>query len=117
MARTVRFKGSFEILDAAGKNPEIKQVIDKTKTGSEIAKLLVNIPAGTVDKEIDISGIPQSIATYLNPDSEITVKYEVNTNQGHKVDGPSVEWGTITKIFVSVLGVVPVNLEVVLFGP
>jgi len=121
MARQVSIMGSFIVKDSTGKNTETKKDVNFPILVNQKVDLLEVIPKCTTDMMLPMNGLQVIQAIYLNPDSEITVKFDSVTNSGFPLSGPlmmtNANSAGPTAIYVSTGVLLDVTLEAILGGP
>lgn len=118
MARQVSIVGSFIVKDATGKNTETKKDVNLPLPVNQKVDLLEVIPKNTTDLQLPMNGLSLIEALYMNPDSDISVKFNSVTNSPITVGGPLMMLNCgITAIYVTTGALLDVTLESILGGP
>lgn len=118
MAKTVKFKGTFEIVGADGV-VESKNVIDSSGSVSEVTKHFPQkIAPSTSDAEISFGGVASAKRLFIKTSHEVTIKLNVDTDAGASY-GPGETVITsatgITALFITT-GVNETEVEIVIAG-
>jgi hypothetical protein len=118
MARQISIMGSFIVKDCTGKNTETKKDVNFPILVNQKVDLLEVIPKNTTDQQLPMNGLQLIQALYMNPDSEISVKFNSVTNSPITLSGPLMMLNAgITAIYVSTGPLLDVSLESILGGP
>lgn len=116
--KTVKYQGSFAVVDAAGVSSPNVSIKDLTLTVSQVQTSdPMCISANTVDFQIPFGAITSAKRILLDTDQSVTVKVNQNTDTGFSWNGlgvlPSADG--ITNLYIST-GPNDTNVTVVVAG-
>ena len=118
-SKTVKFQGSFAVVDAGGVSSPNKPIKDLTLTVSQGQSAdPMCIPGATTDFSVPFGAITTAKRIYIKTDLPVTLKVNLNTETGFQWQGEGVlSSGStgISALYIST-GATDTNVEIVIAG-